>query len=294
MNPVNPAFAYSANRKNGAKDMNIVIVLVIIAVVVVSILGISGYIGARAVRDSGVLGDSDFVQEKSAQERAEQEKAVKTEVVKYLEKKYGETFVVLNVDRDRSYGYDDFYDLVCAPESNKALRFSVSTVYGDDAPLDYYVDRLAAEDCKNLIKTEIDKIATDYAIETELASFNSDVDYSRWKEFTTADYVVRTQQSLSAYIVINSSSMKGLDYGEEYDILTGMVSDVLNTDFSVNIAFTDSDTVKECKEYIADNKTTISEYDNIIESYFTRIYLMRNANGTFDPTRKEYINTRAI
>lgn len=291
MNPVNPAYTYSANRKNGARDMSIIIALVIVVVVGVSVLGIYGSMKAmtaKAIRDSGISGSSDSVQENTAQE-----KAVKDKVLKYLEDKYGEKFVVLNVNRDSSYTNYDF-SLVCAPESNKELRFAVSIMSEDDDPLDYYIDSLAAEDCKDLIKTEIDKIATNYAIETELSFFDFDIDHPRWKELATADYVISTQQSLRAYIVIDSSSIKDLDYGEEYDVLTGMVSNVLNTDFSIDIAFADSGTVKECREYISDNQTTIYEYDNIVGPYFTHVYIMRNANGTFDPTREEYINTRSI
>jgi hypothetical protein len=299
--PANPASPYFTNRENGARDRSVVIALVIVGIIVVGVLAVFGSMRLKAAIGGDASGSpgtaqGDAEEENTAQEKAQREKAIHGRTLEYLEMKYGEKFVVVDTSArsGMSSADDDPYDLVCAPESNKEIRFSVSASTGDYEPIDYYVERLAAEDCKNLIKAEVDKIAANYAIETVLPFSNYDIDYSRWKEFITADYVVRTQQSLEAYLVIDSSSMKGLSYGEEYDILTGIVSDVLNTGVSLKLSFTDTDTVKECREYIADNQTAIYEYDTIVNDYFTRMYIERNPNGTFDPTREEYIAAREI
>jgi hypothetical protein len=229
-------------------------------------------------------------------------------VCKHLEEKYGEKFVVLDFSVDTGIPYipDDSYDLACAPESNKELIFSVFTVDSERvAPRDKYIERLAAEDCKKLIRPTLDKIASNYAIETNVTFFMAEdmndpkkaFDYStwkeKWKEAATAEYVVDAQQLFTTDIFVDKSSVKGLDYGEEYDLLTEMIDSTLPTEFSLSIWFTDSDTMKKCGEYIAHNLPTWNGYKSIMgDEALSVVFIERNSEGESNTTREEYVKAR--
>jgi hypothetical protein len=222
---------------------------------------------------------------------------IKSDVCKHLEEKYGEKFVVLDFSVDKGIPFipDDSYDLACAPESNRELIFSVFTVDSEKvAPRDKYIERLAAEDCEKLIRPTLDKIASNYAIETNAYFSTDDIDvHSGWKEFATAEYAVRSQGEISSFIFIDKSSMKGLDYGKEYDLLTEMIDHTFPTEFSLSIWFTYSGIVKECDEYIVHNLPSWNGYENILgEEALTDVSIDRNGYRETDTTREEYINER--
>jgi hypothetical protein len=251
-----------------------------VAVIVIAAIAFAGII---------VLGGSGIVKEQT----------IKSNAVKGLEKKYGEKFVALDLEVDRGIPFlpDDSYDLACAPASNKELIFSAYSISEeDDDPLEHYIERVAAEDCKKLIKPTLDKIASNYAIETNAYFSTEDIDVnSGWKEFATAEYAVRSKGEILSFVFIDKSSMKGLDYGEEYDLLTEMIDNTFPTWFSLDIEFTDSDIVKKCDEYIAHNLTTWSGYESILDKGdSTNAFIDRNSERESEPdtTRDEYITAR--
>jgi hypothetical protein len=248
-----------------------------VAVIVIAAIAFAGVI---------VLGGSGIVKEQT----------IKNDVCKYLEGKYGEKFVALDLEVDHGIPFlpDDSYDLACAPASDKELIFSVRTVDSEKVPpRDEYIERLAAEDCKKLIKPTLDKIASNYAIETNAYFSTDDIDISRWKEFATAGYAVRSQGEISLSIFIDKSATKGLDHGEEYDLLIKMIDSTFPTDFSLRIRFVDSDIVKKCNEYIAHNLPTWNGYESILgEDALIRASIDRNSEWEPDTTREDYINAR--
>lgn len=216
-----------------------------------------------------------------------------------LKEKYGEEFKVLTIKYDSSSGFSGglapgsgHYDAVCCPKSNEEILFEASVCKnGTMISSDDYPQAVIEKKAKDIAEEIVSKCTDNFIVYTYVsAPFKTvSTDDSTWEkvknakpytsaeEITIENYVDKYFETsdLSMDIILLNDMVENAKQRNE--MLEKLSLQLKGLSSLVDIYYTDSETMQECKKYIDNNKyDTRLILDTIInDKGFCYVYYQR-------------------
>lgn len=203
-----------------------------------------------------------------------------------LKEKYGEEFVIHNIEIETiggggngvpdplppfNYLFSEFkrYEVICSPKANKDILFEASVNgYRTKITYDNYPQAVIEEKTKNIAEEIASKYTDDFIIYTYVSAPSKTVstDDSTWEKVTNAkpyesaeeitieNYVDKYFETsdLSMDIILLNDMVENTKQRNE--MLEKLSLKLKGLSSLVDIYYTDSKTMQECKKYIDNNK----------------------------------------
>jgi hypothetical protein len=185
---------------------------------------------------------------------------------KVLKEKYNEDFSIFASGEGFGTLTGNTFKVVAAPVGNEDLMFEAKVQKEGKWMIDEYAEALLEDEIKQITSDKVRELTDDFFLKVYVGF--ADTDYTDKSKVSLEDFSKRyTNVPIVLTLLLDKTAMANIDAEKEFQVLQELFAEKLPIRASLEIYYTDTETIQKSQEYFKKNAETYDDFDQMLAGF---------------------------